>query len=94
MASDRPDGVAATGLAFTSSPKRTVVSVPHIAKPDPEFTTVLLRLRDEAGCWLDFEMGAVDAQKLGHALNTAGGGTLSPRPPHNHEPVEGCPGCR
>jgi hypothetical protein len=59
------------------NPQRVVLTIESIGpKPDPEYTTVLIRIRLADNSFMEFEVGAGDAQRLGHAINAAGGGVL------------------
>lgn len=74
MADEPERGFSAT----TSVPNRKVVTIHHVPEPDPEYATVLLRIRTPDG-YFELEMGSGDAQRFGHALNNAGGGVLADR---------------
>lgn len=69
-----PSGVQASHRTLD----RVVLNIDSVgAKPDPNYRTVLVRLRLADDSYFEFEIGSADAQRLGHALNGAGGGVLS-----------------
>lgn len=58
----------------TQQTKTTVVTLDCWPESDPCYTRVLFRI-PAAG--VEVWLSSTDAQRLGHALNNAGGGTLS-----------------
>lgn len=61
----------------TEKPKRAVVTLYGTPPVDPTYSTVLFRVKLADESYFEVDLSSVDAQKLGSALNAAGGGVLN-----------------